>query len=285
MDSDSENEQVTDLAARKLKRKWEELKAQDSIRYFLQYRYDLPDDGRWSKPQAAMEFFLQAIPSKQYFGTWCYEDKKKNGDPSKRHIHVNLAVDVNVHKYDTWDKFKSAVSRYWNTKVKDDHGNEQPRGKFCRYIWREGKPAVYALPNCSELRDLHGHFRYPLKWSTEETVDSYFINKDAFTKAYPDFNIAAERLIAIQQTADAAERAAKFAEKAARKTTLQCLLEEYETIEFSNIRQIYDKVLKYHIDEKLNVVDNQIIMYVKTIALHHELISYDEYFAMLMKKF
>lgn len=253
-------------------------------RYFLMLAYDLPPEGKYSKPEEARDYFLRIIPKEaKWCGVWAYEDKKKDGSPAKRHIHITLAADVLIEKFPTWKQWKAHFYNYLSSKLSRD-GGKKARGQLEGWLWRIGKPAVYALSDCEDVRDIHGTLRYCLKWQPEDCTAN-FLNIDLFRTNFPEFDIRAERLIAIQQRQDAAERLQKFLEKAARKSTLELLLEEYADVSFQNMREIYDKVLEYHMVKKLNIVDTQIIMYMKTIAIHKGLITKDDFFDMLMKKF
>lgn len=254
------------------------------VQYFVNFRYDLPEAGRFADPIAARDYFLNALPTEVFYGTWCFENKKKNGDPCKPHIHVHIACHIDSQRYPTWEKFKAGIQNHFNALIMHE-GRKQVRGKASGFIWREGKPAVYAMKNCATVRDELGFYRYCLKWAPEDSdLHEFFVNEDRFRDHYPEYNVQAERQIAATLRQESAERSKKFQETKDRKSTCQAIMEAVQDIEFSNIREIYDEVIKYHIEGDLTHNAGKIATIVTTIAVKRELLSRDEYYQMMMKK-
>lgn len=263
-------------------------------RYFLQFRYDLPDEGRFSEPYAPLEWLLNAFQNMWYTGTWCYETKKKNGDPSKRHIHCHLAVDVpkdmGKSRFKNYDAFVTYF-RNWITnppagvRKRDSDGvarELRARGLSSGWVW---KPKCYSFIKVEDVQDHAKFFGYCLKMADPTNLEQNLVEPLFFHAWFPDLNLTALHELAKLLMEEAAEKQRKREEEQGRRTTLQLLLDLFADEEFLDYKQIYIKVLDYHMQEKLNVVDNQMIMYVKTIALHKKLLSPDAYFEMLMKKF
>lgn len=263
-------------------------------RYFLIFRYDLPDTGKWSEPRAPLDWFLNAFNEMYYTGTWCYENKNKKGDPCKRHIHCHLAVDVpkkdGEPRFPTYDAFITKI-RNWVTnppsgvRKRDANGESRElrgRGEACGWRWKD---KCYCIKKAEDVRDINKILGYCLKMADPATLEDNLVNPEFFHSWFPSINITALHEYGKHIMEESAERQRKREEDQGRRTTLQLLLDLFKDEDFVDYKQIYIKVLEYHMQEKLNVVDNQMIMYVKTIALHKKLLSPDVYFEMLMKKF
>lgn len=234
--------------------------------HHFQLRYDLPLAGEYIHPVKAIEWFCEPLKTHDYCGTWNIETTTKAGIECKPHLHFHFAVESR--------KPYKMVKKMLRNHV-DKHGKAAG--------WHH-RPLCYSLGNTDVVEDTNAFFRYPLKMVTENP-DTHIWNTDMFCKLFPGFNVQVQHELAREQCEEAGQRSKAAQEKRERKTVLQVLLEQCTDTTFTDVREVFDFVLNYHHENKLNIDGNKMRMYTDSIAYHKKLLTASNLFEKFYCKF
>jgi len=191
------------------------------------------------------------------------ENHNKYGEEIKKHLHYHFVYPADEKET------KKFVERIRKQIQRANSDSDNPRGK-----------GYYSLTTPS-VEDPERWFRYPMKQC--ETFADVLQNPRILNP--PEFDVMVQWKLANEEYARDKEflsRRREVADK--RQTTYQKILDAIKEskIVFSDIRSIFNYILKYYRDEQLPLERHKIRSFVDSIAVQYNLISEEEYYRQVM---